>query len=526
MLKKLGIFLIVASMCLTLGYGQAMATAEDAPGGIGDLLLFPIYDVTETDERVGIPWENYFVIQNTSDNWVACHLRFRAGTKSIEVYDHILLLSPYDVFFADMMRTSGGGVSITSSDTETLRNSGLIAADETSWSTEFSIELLEDCGYTEDLLTETERGYIEVIGLWSIVSTSSDIADITGDTYDDPNDPDAKNVYDILYSVWGGAVDGNRPTLTPTSKSLYLEDCPNVITGSMEMGDAVTGMYQLENFVALSSFRTDDTDSGGTHRDGLAGGEIVYPVGLLIPGGRCYTTSTTAWYLNPDWATTIGPTLRDGDDADKLGGTDFSDEWSLNEVEAALAKTEIWGYYLNDAFSAEIDTDVVLTLPTKHHHLLFTAAAVLGPWPYWIDGLPASGSYIHCGIYWTDINDFRAEIADEMDDIYNGPVFIEGKIWDTDENPMGLSPAPSPSPWTVPTLEHEVNVVRVGDEGILDTDYTHGQFQLKKWILDGGERTAFSGTTCQLPIIGMTIRTHHVGGAAAYRSAMTRLQYK
>ena len=517
MLKKLGVFLIVASMCLTFGYGQtraAQAAVAVAPGGIGDLLLFPIYDVTETDERVGVPWENYFVIQNTSDAWVACHLRFRAGTKSIEVWDHILLLSPYDVFFADMTRTSGGGVTMTSSDFETLGNSGMIlatdVATETPLSVKFSAELLVDCGYGDDL-TETERGYIEVIGLWTLSGTnsdSSDIGDITGDTYDDPNDPDAKNVYDILYSVWGD-VDGNRPsTLNPTSKAQVLEDCPNVITGSMEMGDAVTGMYQLENFVALSSFRTDaDT---ADHRDDLAGGEIVFPVDLLIPGGRCYTTSTTAWYLNPDWATTVGPTLRDGDDGD--GSSGFSDEWSLSEVEDALTKSQIWAYYLNDAFGAEIDTDVVLTLPTKHHHFLFGTA--IGVWPHWID------TYTHCGIYWTDINDFRAEIADEMDDIDNGPVFIEGKIWDTDENSMGLSPAPSPSPWTVPTLNHEVNVVRVGDEGILDTDYTHGQFQLKDWVLPDSERWD------TLPIIGMTIRTHHVTGAAVYRSSMTRLQYK
>ena len=181
MVKKLGIFLIVASMCFTLGYGQtkAQAATNVAPGGIGDLLLFPIYDVTETDERVGIPWENYFVIQNTSEDWVACHLRFRAGTKSIEVYDHILLLSPYDVFFADMVRTSGGGVTITSSDTETLRNSGIIKADETTWNAQFSTELLTNCGYTDDLLTETERGYIEVIGLWSLSgNTKSDITKV------------------------------------------------------------------------------------------------------------------------------------------------------------------------------------------------------------------------------------------------------------------------------------------------------------------------------------------------------------
>lgn len=527
MLKKLGIFLIAVSLCLTLGSIQAMATAQGAPGGIGDLLLFPIYDVTETDERVGIPWENYFVIQNTSDKWVACHVRFRTGTTSIEVYDHILLLSPYDVFFADIIRTTGGGVTITSSDTDTLRNSGIIYATETSWNTQFQTDLLENCGYSEGLLTETERGYIEVIGLWSIDNSCSgthSIADITDDTYDDPNDTGAQNVYDILYSVWGG-VNGDRPdplngtTVGGVPNVFSLNDCPNVITGSMEMGDAVTGMYQLENFVALSSFRTDmlfDYD----HRDALADGEIVYPVELLIPGGRCYTKSTTAYYLNPDWATTVGPTLRDGDDFDKTA-TDFSSEWSLNEVEAALAKSEIWAYYLNNAFGAEINTNVVLTLPTKHHHFVRFDngdSPELGAWPYWMD------TYRVCGIYWQDINDFRLQIADEMDEINNGPMFIEGNIWDTDENSMCLSPAPSPSPWTVPTLPDEVNVVRVGDEGILDTDYTHGQFQLTEWILADGERT-FSETLSQLPIIGVTIRTHHVAGAAAYRSSMTQLQY-
>ncbi len=538
MSKKLLLILSLTAAIL-FTFGAAQSDAWSTPGGSGDLLLGQFYDVRDTAERAGTPWENYFTIRNTSDVWVAAHLRFRAQTKSIEVWDHIILLSPHDVFWLDLQRGYDGGVTMYSADTITLKNSGWIRADETEFSGTFDTALLVDLGFGDGALAELEMGYIEVIGVWSINNQSHSILDLTGDTYDDPDDPGAINVYDLLVDMWGdiggGRTRGDRPDeYGETNKSRNeFEDCPNVLQGEMEMGDVVTGAYQLENFVAVSWFRTSDP-TFVYHRDrydGSDGGVIGYPVELLFPAGRCYTDGLAptpgqniAWYLNPGVNTTVGPTLLDGDSSvdfspDPFDG--FNSPWSLFELEFGLSTFEKWAYYMNsevgDApFDADIKTDVVLTFPTKHHHFFFTG------WPYWNgDG----NNYLLCGIYWQEINNFRAGIKTKWDGINNAPCFIEGMIWDTEQNSASLSPGPSPNPWNEPYLPHEVNVVSIGDEGILKTDFVHGQFMLTKWVFPDDQRT-IDPYFCELPMLGLTIRNHYMGTGPVRRSAMTSMQYK
>jgi hypothetical protein len=172
------------------------------------------------------------VIQNNSGYWTACHLRLRAWRYSIEVYDHVILLSPYDVFYFSivaqpedetitMTRMDGATMQWTvekglpmlvSTDTETLRNSGLVipgtpgyvvdgynenrtvesgpnagdfavlyhyndygsSTSTALWKIPLSRYLLEDCGVTKyhpDVIPEMQAGYIEVIGLWQLSRT-------------------------------------------------------------------------------------------------------------------------------------------------------------------------------------------------------------------------------------------------------------------------------------------------------------------------------------------------------------------
>ena len=538
MSKKLFlVFSLAAALLFTFGAGQSMAMYS--PGGSGDLLLGQIYDVRATDNRPA-QWENYFTIRNTSDTWVAFHLRFRAQTKSIEVWDRIILLSPYDVFWFDLQRdANGGGVLIYSSDTHTLLNSGIIKVGETEFTEKFQTSLLEACGYTTGTLAETEMGYVEAIGLWSINSTSHAIGTIAGNTYLDPDDPTAINVYDLLFDMWGSE-RGDRPLVyAPTSTEFEFIDCPNVLQGEFEMGDVVTGAYQLENMVGFLDFRTDTTTD---HRDGYDSGVIGFPVYVLLPGDRCYTDGLTgfpdqdiAWYNNPDVNTTAGPTLLDGDawfgsgpnpdtpDDDSF----FNAAWSLPDVERRLFTYERWGYFINsevgDApFNADVKTDVVLTFPTKYHHYWFAG------WPYW-NGV--GNNYLLPATYWQAITAYRAGLKAKWDGIINAPCFVGGYIWDSEQNRENLSPGPSPNPWQAPYVPHEVNVIRVGNIGdILETDYTHGQFVIEDWVFTDDQRADALGRDSgfsEYPLLGLTIRKHNAPGSPfVYRTSMTSMQFK
>jgi hypothetical protein len=211
-MKKLTVCLIALAM--SIGFGLTAASAQGPweagdgydphypymyvdPGGIGDLLLFSLYDVRPVDGR-GPLWENYIAIENTSGKWTAFHLRFRAWKKSIEVFDHVILLSPYDVFWMTLSLAQGSGITtypcddpvecpagfepyeagdvlMYSGDKHTLYNSALIYENlgQTSWLDKFQDSLLVFNGFDSGPngrapKAELQAGYIEAIGLWQL----------------------------------------------------------------------------------------------------------------------------------------------------------------------------------------------------------------------------------------------------------------------------------------------------------------------------------------------------------------------
>jgi hypothetical protein len=123
-------------------------------------------------------WENFIAIENTSGAWTAFHLRFRAWKKSIEVWDHVILLSPFDVFWMTLAKDDELGVALYSADTETLLNSALIYSPATDWNSALSGRLLEKNGFCQDeadddakklcLFNEMRTGYIEAIGMFQL----------------------------------------------------------------------------------------------------------------------------------------------------------------------------------------------------------------------------------------------------------------------------------------------------------------------------------------------------------------------
>lgn len=498
MVKRSVLLLVGLALCLGLApQVSAQPVAFTSPGGIGDLGLGPLYDVRATGARTD-KWENYLVFENTTGRWVAFHLRFRAWRKSIEVYDHIILLSPYDVFWCVLRRAlasdagkvtsnglliEAGDVMITSADTETLLNSGMVYPEDvdangnTFWLEKFQDFLLADCGFTAaagyDQKAEMQAGHLEAIGLWSLLPESwaskiaydgccdcccdegctvwaenktdtSDLKNVVRDLYSDGSSGNI-NVYDVLealfwekgpngvanYPGWACSlvrISGKGTPTQDTDNETGLDgvarwgmDFGNVLAGTMEMYDTGNGMYSLENLIFLENFRTDlgwtqwhekyvycgDGRTscfylGGSgahcgyegwywgneigHRDGYAGGAIVYPTDVMrwyYPDYYDGKYRHPWWYVNENWATTVGPGLRDGNDWNIENNDpnipDFNNNWSLWWVEAALAKSEIW-YQWFDLVTfdgADVTTDVVLTYPTKHYHWFFS------DWPYY-----------------------------------------------------------------------------------------------------------------------------------------------
>jgi hypothetical protein len=253
------------------------------PGGIGDLLLFSLYDVRPVDGR-GALWENYIAIENTSGKWTAFHLRFRAWKKSIEVFDHVILLSPYDVFWMTLGRATGtgdttypclngagqvtpsaecpngfeqyeaGDVVMYSGDTHTLANSALIYTgaplSQTIWRDKFQDSLLVFNGFDSENgrapKAELQAGYIEAIGLWSLSvpgdksEDTHDLAKVVSDIFPDPAVPGTINVYDALDALFyrfftsEGIKEATRTTTVPEQEgqpARYACDVDNTYTG-------------------------------------------------------------------------------------------------------------------------------------------------------------------------------------------------------------------------------------------------------------------------------------------------------
>jgi hypothetical protein len=536
MKRKLSVILLALSIALTFGVGQAMASVSVSTGTIGDVLMFSLYDVRDDDLRT-TAWDNFLVIENTSGNWTACHLRFRAYKKSIEVWDHVILLSPYDMFWLDIVRDAATGkVKIWSNDYNTLQNSGLTYSPTEPFVDYLSTDLMVDCGYPDDAV-ETQHGEIEVIGLWSLeIPDDGDedpatlpngdedvhvLSEVVRNVYEGykvdgvTKEGYAINVYDVMYALFyeftgnyydpllnhidhwwdaGWETYDDDQVLINTNEAPDMDfgntrealDCGNILTGAFEMGDIGNGRYELQNFVVLRDFRTDDSDSGTTdfHRDQYGGGEIVFPPTVMSSNieTATYTNKFSgvfdtplAYYLNESWSSTVGPGLRDGDDnkGDNAGGDVqyFNDIYSLDDVENALGKDNLWFHYFNDCFDFGYDTIVSMSFPTKHYHWFFCepdlwagGATVNGNWPWWEDTLSVNDPQG----YLTRITNLRKNIEYYFDFEYNnGEIKADSRIWNDDEVLFESKDGASGSPnsWNQVIIPHEVNSITVGECG-------------------------------------------------------------
>ena len=147
-------------------------------GGQGDALVGEWYRATVGTNFQGeldnANFLTYVSIVNTSNDWVAAHVRLRTGRYSIEAIDFPILLSPKDVFWFQFegvgtAATGLTGVRIWSADTKTVISSGLSTTGV--WENNLSNSILNaftSLPADQKGVQELAIGYIEVIGLWKL----------------------------------------------------------------------------------------------------------------------------------------------------------------------------------------------------------------------------------------------------------------------------------------------------------------------------------------------------------------------
>lgn len=566
MIKKLGLIFVAMVMCVAINYGQAIARTgiEIAPGGIGDELN-GLYDLRPDADRTG--WQNFIVIENTSGNWTAAHLRFRAHKCSVEVWDKVILLSPYDVFWLALENDGDGVIKMWSTDSDTLINSALPIVGGV-WTDYFSRELMDEVGDESSI----DFGHFEVIGLFQLATYPGfvgaedlhDLSSVVNDLYPYPVGDGLIDVMDVLSAAYYdfsvvGDPQADLGWLTRNPEDLIIDeheaansmqtrrvnDCGNVLTGNFIWGDLVSAEMGMENMIASRNFRLDDSyDEGWSmiHRDGHYSGAIVFHPRNVNPYLEPdLWANSPAFYLNPDWATQVGPTLRDGDAlqagfpvecADTEQGR-FNDVWSHYDVDLSYDKAEIWYNYFQDSpFDAgeTYTTDIMLAFKTKYLN------SVECDFPYW-NG--KAGGYATLAQYYLAVAKARSVTDDDGNWIgcNTDDICFKVAVWDMDENnPPENPPEPSPGVWRYPLcLDDEVNIMRFSiDAGAMnEPTLLYSPFEMGHFRLDGWHEYGFRYDFVGSPItilpgapapFGIAYFRHSFGDWV--RSAMAEFHYR
>ncbi|VBB41989.1 exported hypothetical protein [uncultured Desulfatiglans sp.] len=493
-MKKIFYCFLVLLLAVGFAAGNAMATSYDpigkagipmtAPptpmlwnhGNMGDALFGELYRGVSLDEVGDLNFVTFFTIENTSNYWVAAHVRLRAGRYSIEVKDFPILLSPRDVFWMQYQPVFENGelvdIVLWSADTKTLKYSGLVpwaAPDGTTWTKSLDTGLLEQFskmrasyGWTEqsDLWLETTQGHVEVFGLFAFRASP---AAVEGNT--------VQGLMGKLYANVAGSAncteaDANAYVTVDYNgyTDIFFSDVQNYLMGQVYLGDFSNGVYMGYPMRAIQNFRAQCTDfvfdqgfpvladnEGPVHRDDIIRGWFS-PRGIIVYGA--YEDDPA--YTDPDWATSFGPTWNDGDDwiHDGHRSHELADlyvqSYSLDEVDDAIIKSDIWGTYFNNT-NNDTYTMAAVTFPTKYLHQFYDILSGLqggvgqsaiysylkgsvGAWPV---GFPADAQNVRQRL---DVVEYALEM------------YVRFGLWDWNERPCRPEGSPFPNirfPWEV-----------------------------------------------------------------------------
>ena len=150
MRSKLNLLTLIA-VCAMGAVSATTANATVASNGIGDLAIIPYYTVQDD-------WQTGIHITNATEFTQVLKFRMRRGSDSADALDFNIILSPLDVWVANIQSNNAGDIVVSTTDnscTAPLLSNGIVTMPSTS-------------------RQGAEEGYIEVIGMAQI-SVSSPI---------------------------------------------------------------------------------------------------------------------------------------------------------------------------------------------------------------------------------------------------------------------------------------------------------------------------------------------------------------
>ncbi len=510
-------------------------------GNTGDALFGELYRAVVNDTIGGagpVNYVTYISIENTSGNWVAAHVRLRSGRFSIEVIDFPILLSPHDVFWFQFEVVPGAlitdppsAVKIWSMDKDTIEKSGLPSLTGAVYDSDtgelvltlqpYILEQFVSMSDDYKTVLELTQGYVEVFGLFALNFPATRAVN-----------PD-HDFYDVMAQLWTDDIGDAVPAGTGApsyceNSTLGMDpiyripaiDVGKVLTGHVFMGDFTNGLYAGYTMKAIKDFRSPALQTtaatGIDRRDFFIrginnGGVVALPIN---PATILYAYGTDAAYLEPDWATSFGPTWNDGDNT---LGTPVSavDSFSLDEVDDALVKQRLDSTYFNSGFALTY-TVVTVTAPTKYLHYFYNVNSGI------LDDTavgPPGNFHWPVGISTTKAKSVRALLLVD-DPTVMGNIGLDGAVWNQAQKCLRDA-----SPFTGTFLDWEVNLIPIGEEslaelsdfcylmltdpsspftlGISSATYPAGIFAMRNFGLQGG-------------ITGGDPRNNAVAGVAGY----------
>jgi hypothetical protein len=291
----------------------ALAAALDAsavslnPDGLGQALIYPYYTVRASEG--GNVFNTYISVVNHTSDAKAVRVRVREGRAAKEVASFNLYLSPNDVWAAAVGPTNAGAAFFT---TDTSCTDPAFPASSGVSSLEFRNALytgsLAD-GFG-DTLDRTREGYVEVIEMATLTGASAAVT-----THNSAGVP-----------ANCAAIRMGPPLVAPPSGGL---------SGTLTLINVNNGQDFTVNAEALANLSRQPFFRPATDPYPDFAAAEIEPVSAVVANGNLYRST---------WSR------------------------SVDAVSAALMRQAWFSEYVLDAGTAS-QTDVVTTMPTRHHYV-------------------------------------------------------------------------------------------------------------------------------------------------------------
>ncbi|MGD9858610.1 MAG: hypothetical protein AB7S90_00945 [Marinobacterium sp.] len=321
----------LAMGALVAANAQAVSISND---GIGEVLLFPYYTVNNG-------YNTNINITNTTADTVAFKIRFRESENSRDARDFNVVLSPYDVWNASIVKTAQGGARVQTFDTS-------CTVGKLEPSAEFDVPGVDFTnadfsGGNKDTgregLDRTTEGHIEVISMGRIIGgtdalvTGKSIAYNAKHVNGTPRDCDA--VRDLMI---------NKDTIT-TAREQFVAPI-NALKGSVTFQNVNSGKQITSEPTVLADFYNPASSTENL---------VVLP-STQAPGLHDVTPAEAYWLS--DVSSTIDMEMFDA----------AASSQAVDAVSALLMRKSIVNQYSVNPFN-EAKTDWVVTFPTKHYYV-------------------------------------------------------------------------------------------------------------------------------------------------------------